>query len=360
MIAISGHLHDVDITSANPCDIHCAAEGGGIAVSAELVGGANTYFGPVPPDNPPPADLTGTTICRSEGYYGTPWAGTEFKGHLDTMSTCGIRTDVPGGAQAEAYPAGGAYPTTGLPLAAGQTIKLHSEYENDTGAQQTDVMGIMMAWYAPTGTITGYPRPKGATPLRASLVPAYQQCSSGNRTHGAPLAYPSCNPPVQTSSFLTVGTPDANGVSAANAIAYAKFDALPGNAGTTADEADMKITVSASDVRNKSDLNDYAGQLKVSTTTQLIDRDNGPSETGTTQDIPIEYTVPCTTTPTNTAAGSTCALSTTADAVTPNTVKEGRRTIWQMGKVNVYDGGADGVASTNPNTLYLTQGVFVP
>jgi hypothetical protein len=200
----------------------------------------------------------------------------------------------------------------------------------------------------------------GATPLRASLVPAYQQCSSGNRTHGAPLAYPSCNPPVQTSSFLTVGTPDANGTSAANAIAYAKFDALPGNAGTTADEADMKITVSASDVRNKSDLTDYAGQLKVSTTTQLIDRDNGPSETGTTQDIPIEYTVPCTTTPSNTAAGSTCALSTTADAVTPNTVKEGRRTIWQMGKVNVYDGGADGVVSTNPNTLYLTQGVFVP
>ena len=55
-----------------------------------------------PPDNPPPADLTGTTLCRSEGYYGTPFAGTQWKGHLDTMSECGIQTDIPPGAQATA------------------------------------------------------------------------------------------------------------------------------------------------------------------------------------------------------------------------------------------------------------------
>ena len=34
----------------------------------------------------------------------------------------------------------------------------------------------------------GYPRPKGATPMRVSLVPAYTACSSANDTHGAPLA----------------------------------------------------------------------------------------------------------------------------------------------------------------------------
>ena len=42
----------------------------------------------------------------------------------------------------------------------------------------------------------GYARPKGATPLRASLVPAYTTCASPNRTHGPPLVYPSCNPPA--------------------------------------------------------------------------------------------------------------------------------------------------------------------
>ena len=78
-----------------------------------------------------------------------------------------------------------------------------------------------------------------------------------------------------------------------------------------------------------------------------------------TQDTPLSFTVPCTVTG-STTVGSTCALNTTVDAVTPNTVKEGRRSIWQMGKVDVFDGGADGLASTNPNTLYLTQGYFVP
>jgi hypothetical protein len=350
MIAIAGHLHDVDITGPAPCDIHCPAEGGGIAVSAELVGGPSTYYGPVPPNNPPPASLTGTTLCRSEGYYGTTWAAGQWKGHLDTMSTCGIQTDIPAGAQAEAYPAGAAYPTTGLAFGSGQQIKLHSEYSNGTGFQQTDVMGIMVAWYAPTGTIAGYARPKGASPAYASLVPAFNQCTSGNRTHGAPLNAQSCAPPVQSSNFLTVGTPDANGAGA-NASASARFIVASG---------DVRIKVSATDVRNKSDLTDYAGQLKLATGLQITDRNNGPTETGTTVNIPISYAVPCTTTPTDTAIGSTCSIDTTANSFTPGTVNANYKTIWQMSKVNLYDGGADGVASTDPNTLFMTQGVFVP
>jgi hypothetical protein len=30
------------------------------------------------------------------------------------------------------------------------------------------------------------------------------------------------------------------------------------------------------------------------------------------------------------------------------------------GQVQVFDGGADGVVSTSPNTLFAKQGVFVP
>ena len=56
-----------------------------------------------------------------------------------------------------------------------------------------------------------YPRPKGATPHRTPLVPAYQECTAPNRVHGPPLDDPSCAPPVQQSGTLTVGTPDANG-----------------------------------------------------------------------------------------------------------------------------------------------------
>ena len=56
-----------------------------------------------------------------------------------------------------------------------------------------------------------HPRPKGAAPMRMSLVPAYAPCAAPNRTHGPPLAFPSCNPPAQTSAQATVGTPDAFG-----------------------------------------------------------------------------------------------------------------------------------------------------
>jgi hypothetical protein len=47
--------------------------------------------------------------------------------------------------------------------------------------------------------------------------------------------------------------------------------------------------------------------------------------------------------------------------VLPGTVRESARTIWQVGQVGVYDGGADGVASTaDGDSVFVTQGVFVP
>src|SRR4051812_108272 len=37
--------------------------------------------------------------------------------------------------------------------------------------------------------ITGYPRPRGATPFRAALVPSFQPCSVPNRVHGPSLSF---------------------------------------------------------------------------------------------------------------------------------------------------------------------------
>jgi hypothetical protein len=36
------------------------------------------------------------------------------------------------------------------------------------------------------------------------------------------------------------------------------------------------------------------------------------------------------------------------------------RSIWEIVEVQVFDGGADGIADTGPNSLFMTQGVFVP
>src|SRR5439155_19412672 len=74
----------------------------------------------------------------------------------------------------------------------------------------------------------GYPRPKGATPFRVPLAPAYKQCTSPNRQHGAPLSLGSCNPPQPTSSQLTVGTGDANG-KAANSTGSVRYDVMGGD-----------------------------------------------------------------------------------------------------------------------------------
>jgi hypothetical protein len=38
----------------------------------------------------------------------------------------------------------------------------------------------------------------------------------------------------------------------------------------------------------------------------------------------------------------------------------GRRAIWQLGQVQVYDGGASGVAGASDATLFMDQGVFIP
>ena len=53
-------------------------------------------------------------------------------------------------------------------------------------------------------------------------------------------------------------------------------------------------------------------------------------------------------------------MSTTAEALIPNMVTERKRAIWALGRVRVFDGGADGDTATGPNTLFAVQGVFVP
>ena len=219
MIGMNGHLHDIDITNPAPCPEPLSRAGSRYRGRRPRSWAAtpNDYFGPIPPNNSPPPHLTGATLCRSEGYLrhrlGDRHAGP-YRGHLDTMSQCGIISRPAGRpSRREACPAGGAYSFEGYPVKPGQVIRLHSEYQNNTGAAQTDVMGIMMAWLRPPNP--GYPRPKGATPMRASLVPAYNQCTSPNRVHGPPdipggtNPDGSCNPPTQTSGQITVGSPDA-------------------------------------------------------------------------------------------------------------------------------------------------------
>jgi hypothetical protein len=241
---------------------------------------------------------------------------------------------------------------------------------NFVAAPATDAGLAGLAVYGDGPVDPGYPRPRGASPTRASLVPAFNQCTSPNRTHGGPpqLAQPSCAPPVQASNFLTVGTPDApsNG-QGAKSVGSVTYTAIVGDGATVANEANVRITTSISDVRKKSDLTDYAGELQEVATLRVTDRYNSAdlatqpaNDVGTGNDTPFPVTVPCTTTPADNTVGSTCSITTTANTLAPNAVVEGKRTLWQLGPVQVFDGGSDGVASTAGNTLFMDQGVFVP
>jgi hypothetical protein len=222
-----------------------------------------------------------------------------------------------------------------------------------------------------------YPRPKGATPIRTPLVPSYQQCASPNRMHGPPLAHPSCAPPAQQSSTLTVGTPDANGA-AANSEGSVRLAVIVGNPSTAADEADVGIAIDITDVRCRQanaacpsgEGSDYAGRLLATSNLRLTDKGNGPSaqQDGTVADTPLEIPFGCATTA-GTGVGGHCALNTTMDALLPGAVVEGRRAVWQLGAIAVEDSGPNGAGygsgcpstcGDGDETVFMRQGVFVP
>jgi hypothetical protein len=212
-----------------------------------------------------------------------------------------------------------------------------------------------------TNTRLAYARPKGATPFRVSLTPAYEQCAVPSGEHGAPLAFGSCNPPQPTSGQLTIGTPDANG-QLVNSVGWLRYSVAAGDPSTPASEADVNVGFSVSDIRAQDTLADYSGELAVEQLVQITDRFNGPSqnEQATAQASAFRFPVPCAGT-SDTAVGGICSLSSSFNAIVPGLVGEGNRAIWELGEVSVFDGGPDGVASTTAgNTLFARQGIFVP
>jgi Tol biopolymer transport system component len=217
--------------------------------------------------------------------------------------------------------------------------------------------------------IKGYPRPKGATPFQAYLTVAYQSCDSPNNQHGAPLAMLSCSPAQQASDFLTVGTLDANSQQA-KSVGSLRLDVKEGDPATSANEADLNVAFSVKDIRNKSDLSDYTGSLRPHVTWRITDKFNGaiggsvgsdPATLTDIQSVPIAgLAIPCAGTADSTI-GSTCAATTTFNAFVPNAIVEKKAMNLELGQVQVYDGGADGDASTlSDNTLFMDEGVFVP
>jgi hypothetical protein len=147
---------------------------------------------------------------------------------------------------------------------------------------------------------------------------------------------------------------------------------------TTADEADVGVTINITDVRCSGTTtacpsgqgSDYTGRLLAAAPLRITDKRNGPSESddATVVDTQLEVPFNCTMTA-GTGVGATCAINTTIDALLPGAVVEGKRAIWGLGAATISDSGPNGTGygagcpmtcGDGDETVYMKQGIFVP
>ena len=122
----------------------------------------------------------------------------------------------------------------------------------------------------------------------------------------------------------------------------AVYPGIPGGA----DDTDVRIRFSLSNVMRVSDLSEYTGELRASAQVRLTDREAPVAPDH--QDFPLEFDVPCV--PRRPIDKSLCDLATTLDTVMPGAAAEGTRAIWALDQVKVYDGGPDEDADTTGTT----------
>lgn len=215
--------------------------------------------------------------------------------------------------------------------------------------------------------VTSAPRLSNASPLSMSLVPAHRQTISSsqctarggvNSSHGAPLAFSSCNPPNYVPGTIAkLGTQSS---------ASAQLSVVEGNLVSAADEADVSFGLTAPDVRDRQTGGDYLPSAANPDVTmvqklRLSDTLNGGSQTdpGTTTDFEFPVPAQCAATA-DPAVGSACSVATSADAVTPGSIKEGRDMMLQVFRVRLNDSGANATRGDGDDRVFAQQGIYIP
>ena len=212
-----------------------------------------------------------------------------------------------------------------------------------------------------------------------ALVPAFAKCTAPNRLHGPPAlggaaSDASCAPPAQATSFLTIGAPDANGAPS-NSVGSIRFGVVGGPG--PPEDSDVLVAISVTDVRCRTGVAtcgavnnqagpDYTGELTPNAAIRVTDNFNAVAAGGGTDSahrpgLPARGEDP----------GSLHVYRVDDGGSDVRAVDDARRDlaghsarrqarVWQVGQVEVLDGGSDGEATTAPNSRFLVQGVFVP
>jgi dipeptidyl aminopeptidase/acylaminoacyl peptidase len=226
---------------------------------------------------------------------------------------------------------------------------------NKTQITTNSFLDLQPAWQPLP--ISTYPRPVYSRKrVVYPLVPAFNACTSGNRAHGPPLAGPSCNPPVMTSPYVTTK---------AAWVGSIQLTLVSGNPGTAHDDARVKFVTRITDLYHKSTLRGYNREVRMELRVRITDRNNTPHPGGpgaaTASDRTLGWTLPCFRPEGQPMAPGQCAIAVWDDALAPGLIPEGKRTLWEIDQIRVFDGGADQDADTlADNRLLGVQGLFIP
>jgi hypothetical protein len=212
----------------------------------------------------------------------------------------------------------------------------------------------------------GYEAPAAAESIYISLVPELRQTISEfqcrarggtNSAHGPPLSFSSCQPPAYLPNTMARMGPEANG--------SAQLGAVPGDLDTSADEADLAIAGTVSDVRAVVGGGDYDPSLAGADVTlalrlRLTDSVNGSllSDPATTLDFELKAPAACL--PTVGPEGSDCSVNTSADALDAGSILEGRRMVLQSYDLRFRDSGANAARGDGDDRGFAMRGIYVP
>jgi hypothetical protein len=256
-------------------------------------------------------------------------------------------------------------------------------------------LGSLLALALASVATATHPRPGGGSPLRVPFVPMFKQCLAPNSAHIAPLAFPSCTPPVLNSQMLTTGTTGAGqGSSKLQVFCTDPPQTPPCTPNDGFDTEDIKVDATSTDVECSITLaphcsnpgGDYTGIVLGQSTIRITDHANGipptvctngggtsPCVTATMQDIVFSVPVQCVANGSATAPpGANCNISSTIDTLVPTATKEFQRAVVSVFGINVLDEGPDGsispggsatcppICGSGDETTYANQGLFIP
>lgn len=235
--------------------------------------------------------------------------------------------------------------------------------------------------------LASHARPQSATPSSIKLVPAFEECFGANSTHSTPLNIASCNPPIQSSAYLTMNAPDrvAPFNTTANAQAAMVFSLACLNPGTTTptgqtppcsnagDQEDIKIDFTAKDIRcvgaggqgncTSGGGSLYNGKLLVDISMRYTDHYNHTTGQACDATTTCPGTADIAGTPEAWPMGIQCSAgncnyTTSVDLTVPGATLEVKRAVIELGDIQVQDAGLNG--NLAPASTLGASGVCPP